>query len=382
MMRSYVAITREIDDVEAAVDEILKALDIENNLLKNSLGIISCFSEFAETGVLKAVCDRLPFDCIGATSCLCSCGHETDQIIFTITVLTSDVCTFDTVVIPIDTDYENTINNTLSKKLEQHDEKPALFLSYFPLLKTIGGDQLLSAIDKTSDGIPLFGTVCIDHNMDYSTASTLHNGVPHQEAVVLGLIFGQLNCSFEVASIDEDKIRKQKAVITESKGNILLGVNGKTATEYLNEIGISEAEMKAGLGIIPLVIDHKDGTRPVARAVFGLTPDGYAICGGAMPVGTTLALGRISSPDVISTTEKALIPLIESDGVILSYSCVARYFSMGLDNLAEAEKMSSIVGDMNYLLTYSGGEICPLPDKNGVLKNYFHNFTNVFCKLS
>ena len=68
MIKSFVATTREVDDVQAAVAEITAALDLEKNLLKNSLGVISCFSDFEETGVLKAICDSLPFDCIGSTT--------------------------------------------------------------------------------------------------------------------------------------------------------------------------------------------------------------------------------------------------------------------------------------------------------------------------
>ena len=94
MIKSFTATTREIDDAQAAVDEITKVLDIEKNLMKNSLGIISCFSEFEETGVLKAICDALPFDCIGATTCLCASDSDVDQILLAITVLTSDDCSF------------------------------------------------------------------------------------------------------------------------------------------------------------------------------------------------------------------------------------------------------------------------------------------------
>ena len=84
MIKSISATTREIDDAQAAVSELKSALDLEKNLLKNSLGIISCFSDFAETGVLKAICAALPFDCIGATTCICAAGQEIDQIMLTI----------------------------------------------------------------------------------------------------------------------------------------------------------------------------------------------------------------------------------------------------------------------------------------------------------
>jgi len=382
MIKSINAVTREIDDIDVAVNEINSALDLEKNLLKNSLGIISCFSEFADTGVLKAVCDALPFDCIGATTTMCSAEKETDQLLLAITVLTSDDCSFETIALQIGDDYEKTIGNDLTKVLGKNEEKPAIILSYFPLMQTVSGDMILTAVDNATGGIPLFGTMAIDHTPDYSTICTIHNGEAYREAAVLGLIYGNVGYSFEIASLDEEKIGKQKAIITESSGNILIGVNGKPALEYMNEIGITRTELETGLGILPLVVDHKDGTKPVARAVFALTPDGHTVCGGAMPVGATLAVGRIFMNDVLQTTEKSVKQLNAMDGVLLSYSCMARFLALGADSDAEAVKVSEIAGGRNYMFAISGGEICPLPDADGKLINLFHNYTNVFCRLS
>ena len=73
---------------------------------------------------------------------------------------------------------------------------------------------------------------------------------------------------------------------------------------------------------------------------------------------------------------------MENDSVLLSYSCMARYLALGTNNAAEAEKVGELAGDKGYLFACSGGEVCPLPDASGKLKNFFHNYTNVFCKLS
>ena len=382
MIKSVTAVTREIDDIEAAVKEITNAIGIEENLLKNSLGMISCFSEYSETGVLKAICDALPFDCIGATTILCSAESETDQILLTITVLTSDDCSFESIVLPITENYKESIDTGLTGLLNKRNDKPALMLSYFPIMNTVSGDMILNAIDNTTGGIPLFGTMAIDHLADYSTAHTIYNGEIYREAAVLGLIYGDVDFSFGIASLDEEKIGKQKAIITESSGNILIGVNEKTVLEFLNDVGITKAVIGSGLGILPLVVDHKDGTKPVARAVFALTPDGHAVCGGAMPVGATIAVGRIIMDDVLHTTENVVKQVDSNEGVILSYSCMARYLALGAQIEAEAEKMSEITGGGHYMFAISGGEICPLADARGKLINIFHNYTNVLCRLS
>lgn len=383
MIKSFTAVTREIDDPAYAAEEIMAALEPEKNMLKNSLGVISCYSEFAETGVLKAVCGALPFDCIGSTTCITSAGKQTDRMSFTITVLTSDDCGFETVMLPITEKYEESISSALPPLLNRSGEKPALLLSYFPLMQTVSGDMILKAIDKVTGGIPLFGTSALDHNMDFSTAQTIHNGEAFREAAVLGLIYGNVDYSFGLASLNEDKIKKQKAVITEANGNVLTGVNGKTALEYLEEIGITKSDITTGTGVfLPLVVDHRDGTKPVARAILALTPEGHAVCGGAMTVGATLAVGRVDMEDVLSTTEEHFKSLIKKECVVLSYSCMARYMALGTRYTAEADKMSEMCGDMYYLYACSSGEICPIPDESGKLKNYYHNYTNVFCRLS
>ena len=382
MIKSFSATTREIDDAQAAVTEITAALNLEKKLLKNSLGIISCFSEFEETGVLQAICEALPFNCIGSTTCLCAAGKDIDQIMLVITVLTSNDCDFQTIAIPVAEKFEDSIKSAVSELMGKYEEKPALFLSYFPLMNTLSGDMILAEVNRAADGIPLFGTMAIDNKKEYSTAKTIYNGKAYREAVVLCAIYGNPKFTFQIASLDESKIRKQKAVITESNGNILIGVNGKTVLEYLEEIGLTRMDIASGQGIVPFVVDHNDGTKPVTRAVFALTPEGHAVCGGAMPVGATLAIGGVNLEDVIYTTEKALKPLVEKESVVLSYSCMARYFALSANFTAEAEKVREIAGDSQYLFACSGGEICPLPDVNGKLRNFFHNYTNVFCKLS
>ena len=379
MIKSIIAATREIDDAQAAVAEITRALDPERNLLKNSLGIVSCFSEFEETGVLKAVCDALPFECIGATTCVCAAGEEIDQMLLVVTVLTSDDCAFQTTVIPIDDNYTASVRSSVSALLAHFAEKPALLFGYFPLNKTIGGDMVLEILDQTAVDIPVFGTVAIDHNTDYATAGSIHNGRVFREAAVLGAVSGPVKVSFETANLDENKIRKQKAIITESKGSLLIGVNGKSVREYLREINLGESEF---LGLVPFVIDHKDGTKPVARAVYAFTPEGHAVCGGAMPEGATLSIGRVDAEDVLNTTARAFEQLAEPDHVVISYSCIARYLALGLDVTSEAEKLKNAAKGANYHFAYSGGEICPLYDSDGKVKNHFHNYSIVFCKLS
>ena len=68
MIKNIHAHTFEIDNLDIAVTEILEQLNMKENLLSNSIGIMSCYYEFIESGVVAAICDALPFDVIGMTS--------------------------------------------------------------------------------------------------------------------------------------------------------------------------------------------------------------------------------------------------------------------------------------------------------------------------
>ncbi|MDR2899173.1 MAG: FIST C-terminal domain-containing protein [Clostridiales bacterium] len=382
MIKSIVAVTREIDDVDAAVSEILSVINPEKNLLKNSLGIISCFSEFEDTGVLKAVCDALPFECIGATTCMCAGSNQVDQVLFTITVLTSDDCDFGALKVHVGDGMDRSVKDAVKPYMDRNGKKPVMFFSFFPLINAISGDTILDAVDNATGGLPIFGATAVDHNMDYSMAKTILNGEAFREDLILAPVYGNVNAKFEVASLNEKKLRSQKAIITESDVNILISVNGKSALEYLTEIGLTKVDLETGLGVLPLAVGHNDGRMTVARAVFALTPEGYAVCGGAMPVNATLSVGHIDAKDVVEVTKSTVTSLVKDYDTILGYSCRARFFAQGANKTAESEIDNEITNDVSCAFSYVGGEICPMPDDDGKLKNFYHNFTVIFCCLN
>ncbi|MCL2809917.1 MAG: hypothetical protein FWD24_07645, partial [Treponema sp.] len=67
MIKMFSAFTEEIDDVDAAISEILSQLDLEHSLMKNSIGILHCYHEFIDSGAVKTLSEKLPFDIIGIT---------------------------------------------------------------------------------------------------------------------------------------------------------------------------------------------------------------------------------------------------------------------------------------------------------------------------
>ncbi|MDR1705058.1 MAG: hypothetical protein LBS19_10310 [Clostridiales bacterium] len=382
MIKTLTALTREIDDPGAAAAEILAAIDPDNSLLKNSLGIVSCFSDFAETGALKAVCDAMPFDIVGATTIMGAANGNVDQIMLIMTVITSDDCDFKSISIPLSENCEESVMSALTPVLAERAESPALMLTFLPLMNALGGDRMVEALDNAAGGVPMFGATAIDHTLDYSTAFTVYNGEPLPSSIVLALVYGKPEVAYAAATLSEDKIISRKAIITGAEGNLLKEINGKTVLEYIKEIGLTESELNAGLGIVPLFVGLNDGFISVVRIILNLTPEGYVICGGAMPLNASLGVGRINAGDVLGTTEAAMRPFADGRGVIIGYSCLARYFALGSNSNAEANTVVDVGKDARYHFAVSGGEVCPIPDREGKLRNFFHNYTTVFCRLS
>ncbi len=382
MVKTFTAFTCEIDDVGAAVREILEGLNLAANLKKNAVGLINCHSDFIESGVVAALCSKLPFETVGTTTIACSCPGKIDRALLTVCVLTSDEIVFSTALTEsISQEQEETIRRAYSPALAKLGARPKMALAYAPLLNHVSGDRILSVMDRVTGELPVFGTVSVDHTIDYHTSQVIHNGKVSSDCMAFALIGGDIEPEFFVVNISESRIVKQKAIITASDGSLLKEVNGMPVLRYFETLGISEKDIISGANVIPFVIDYNDGTDPITRAIFALTPEGYAVCGGEMPVNSTLSIGSIDHSDVNATSMSIAktIAALNPSGVLL-FSCVARYYVQGFDNLSE---MSNIAGELDgvveYQLCYSGGELCPMRTAAGKLFNRVHNDTLIIC---
>jgi hypothetical protein len=388
MIKTLTAFTLEIDDTETAVSEILEQLDLEKTLLKNSLGIISCYSEFIDTGVVEALCKKLPFNVIGGTTLANETAGEFSHMMLTLTVLTSDDVEFACSVTEGELQesvegLDKEIASAYKKAAGALKENPKLILTFTPLFFKLAGDYLIEAFDKASGGIALFGTFAVDHTVGYGMTQTIFNGKVYKNAVVMAAMAGAVEPKFHIFSISRSKILKQQAVITEAAGNLLIKVNGVPAAEYLNSIGLSPEKIR-NYNAIPFMISSDNMSEPIARGIFGTTENGSIICGGAMPVNSNLSIGNIDLAEVVATAKESMeyvLSLPQKNGLLI-FSCIARNLILGMDINAEMEAVNEVLGDkIPYIFSYSGGEICPVLNNDGKLENRFHNFTIVTCQF-
>ncbi|MDR3185358.1 MAG: FIST C-terminal domain-containing protein [Christensenellaceae bacterium] len=388
MIKQLTASTSEIDDVELALSQILTQLDLKNNLLKNTVGLVTCFSEFIDSGVYQSLCDVLPFEIVGTTTISSSVDGHIGSMLLTISVMTSDDVYFSVGQTPdlsIETDLDLVFQIAYTNAKVKLKQDPIMMLAYTPLIYNVGGEIMLTSLDAITNGLPIFGTISLDHTSDYHGASTLCNKSVSKTALVFVLIAGNVTPNFGIAAISADRIRRHRAIITKSNNNILESVNGISTKDYFLSLGLGSADGAIeGINVIPFVLDYKDDTLPVVRAMFSFTPEGYAVCGGNMPEKAILAIGSLDRDDILLTAKELIKGVVDenSSTALVIFSCVSRTLALGADPLAEMQEVSAVSKSVHYQFCYSGGEICPVYDQNKKKwVNRFHNDTIVFCNF-
>jgi hypothetical protein len=385
MIKIITAQTDEADDVESAVSGILSQFD-NRELKKNTVGIVSCFSDFVGSGVVVALAAKLPFPIAGCTTLAASANGVQGDVLLIVTALTSDDVEFETGVTgPIAAEDEGPLKAAWDEVSAKRKEKPALMISFAPLLNNVAADFFAEAWSAITGNVPNFGTLAVDHNQDYHESQTFLGAEAFRDRYVFVLCYGNLEPRFFMGGIPEEKAFMEKGVVTSSQGNQLKEVNGVSVARYLVSLGLEADEngVIQGVNSFPFILDYNDGTQPIIRVMFAIAPDGSAVCGGKIPVGATLTVGSLSAEKVLDSTTGVLEKILEESdgGSLLIFSCVGRYFAQGYNSAAEMDLVQKILGDRPFHLAYSGTELCPVYGKDGNTTNRSHNDTIVICLL-
>ncbi|MDR0347449.1 MAG: FIST C-terminal domain-containing protein [Coriobacteriales bacterium] len=386
MIRAFSAFTSEIDDVDEAVAEILGQLPAEDQFLSQTIALVSCIPEFIESGVLEALQAALPFDLIGQTTTAAASPGSDVLEILNLLIITSDELDFvHGQTEPIAGKDAKVLAEAYHGALGDRTERPAFILMYAPLLLNVGGDFFVNTFDELSGHTPLFGSIAIDNTIGYYKSSVIYRGESSPDRLAFIAIYGDITPRFYQATISHESIFEEKGVVTSSDGNQLMTVDNMTAVEFLKSKGLVAVANGAveGINSFPYIIDYNDGTPPVIRVIFATTPEGYAVCLGDVPEGSTLSVGHFDEDEIVTTTRQGLERFKDEMGhhVCIVVSCVGRYFTMILDPTGEISATHEFIDPLGvpYILAYSGGEICPMTNiVDGVsLTNRFHNSTFV-----
>ncbi len=382
MVTMYTARTSEIDEIDEAIKEIKSQIDL-TALKKNSGGLIFCHIDFVESGVVKALCEQLPFNVIGMTSMVSANEAGYSLYDLTLTVLTSDEVSFEAgMTNDIDNNnYIDEVNSLFNNMRGKVDSDPKMIFTFMPYIREVAGYEVVSAMDKACHGIPMWGAITNNIDFNYETVQTICNGDCLRAGLAMMFVSGPVEPKFIVSSLPERNIANNRAIITKSEGAFLYEINDVPVLNYLADVGLIIT--KENITTTPLMVYYDNAQEPVALGFYTLFDEGHVLTGGEMPVGTSIAVGNIDAAGIFESAEYGLQQILDLKDrqTTLLLPCVTRYIMLAPDQEGELRMIDEKLSNSGkpFMMGYSGGEICPMPGSDGKLKNRFHNYS--FCAL-
>jgi len=393
MIKMYSAFIEEIDDVDAAVTDLLDQLDLENSLMKNKIGILHCYHEFIDSGVVKAISEKIPFDIIGITVPYICIPGQASSMGLMLNILTSDDVEFITKISePIDIGGGNLkqsmekLCSGISSKI-QNNENPKMLMAYAPFMHVlmINADEFVDNISTAFPNTPVFGGFAFSEEIDFSNCYLLYNGESYDRSAGLIALTGNVEPSFLTISVPEQNIIGELATATKSSGNILHEINGMSVEDYVISMGFVEKKGELEkMYSTPMIAKLADGTL-IVRVCIGGDGFGGAVMGGHVPEGSKIGFTMLEFMDTITTSSeiaKKTLDILDGRNIIV-YTCMARLEFLGANQRElESKTICDILdGSGSYYLAYTGGEIFPHKFTDGRCINNLQNFSVVVCVL-
>ena len=384
MLKCASVYTCEVDDPEVALSEIKAQLEQKITLNKHSVGIVMCHPEFIASGIVKYVCEHLPFDLAGVTTPSQAVNDEIGELLLTIFVMTSDDIVFKTGVTgelgndvdgSVKTAYENATAGTVEAA-----KAPELAL-IFPPFGHHAGDEYIRAWEKILPGTPVFGTLATDDTVTLTESETIYNGQNHKAAIPFVLCYGNIQPRFMIATFPGDIAMSSKAEITKARGNCVYEINHEIAVKYFEKIGIAGISALTPFLFDLLKREDYDGV-PVIRLLASFTGDGAAIFSGEVDEGSTFTFLKWNIDTMLSATRQKVEEINEEPDVngALFFPCGGRRGALLAINkplLELATIKETINQEIPFMAGCAGGEICPTSVRNGIPTNRFHNYSIV-----
>jgi hypothetical protein len=392
MIKVLNASTYELDIPEVAVKEISDQIDIKNNLLKNSVGMLFFFFLFIAMGVMEAICKSLPFDVLGCTSMFhaqvgADRSIKTGDVMLTVTVLTSDDTEFATGVCePLtETNAEACIRPLYQNVASSLGGNPNLIFAFPPTILYITLDVMFAVLDNACGGVPIFGTVALDMDEHIRQPQTIYNGVAYDNRMSLLLFKGPIKPQFFSIRFPEKSSLTQDAIITSAEGPRIFTINNEPAVSFLEELGFIKAGHGSFSHAIPLVIGDSEGNNPEVVVVLDITPNGTLICSKHASVGGVLNIGAITADHVLESA-KTLLRDIKEHGKetgLFIISCFLRSIVLGEGTKIESDLLRQELGSYSspWLYINSGGELCPRYTASGAIENQALQYALVACQF-
>jgi hypothetical protein len=377
MIRFFTAFTFETDDPRIAAAEILKQLDTEHSLLKNSAGLLFCSLDFISSGAAEEVAKALPFETIGCTTHGIAVPGAMGEIMLAVAVLTSDDAFFKTGVSgSLEGDAERRIGELYERVSGSLESVPSLMLLCHSNPDCLPGNEALQILDRLSGGTAVFGTNALDAAPESRTPMIIHNGRAYSDRLALLVICGVPEIRFAIKCLPAMNFYSQPVTVTGARGNRLISINNMPAVEFMEKMGaISNGKLNA-IHSFPLLIDNNDGEGAKSCGIHSIEEDGVLRCGSTIAKGATLKFVNQMREEVLYSSEQ-LVESIKNRGdkkAHLIFSCFGRSAPL-VDLKDEMRLFQENLEERPYIFIYSAGEFCPMYDQGGGIHNHFHQFS-------
>jgi hypothetical protein len=379
MIKMMTAFTTEVDIAEVAVSQILAGLDTAA-LRENCIALVHCHSEFVETGVLEAVCRALPCESAGITSSLPAVKGTSAQLALTVTLLTSDKCTFK--VAEFDATARESVYPHITeaaKTLIKHDGSrdiyPSMVFSYISFMSFASGDISVKTLAAALPGVPLYGSLPVSDNMDFTQSYTIRNGVCSEHGGSFVAVYGDIKPTFRLTSVREGNVFNTGGRVDKCDGNLLFTIDGMNAWDYIVSKGVTTKETYRNILGQPMIFKYPDGSQTMRNCLNVNFDNGSLILAGDVYEGALVDFAMISADDIRRSTTGLAAEIesaVKDSSVVFIYSCATRLWTLGANMTDEIDIISKILKNKKFSFAYSGGEIVPLT-VDGKYVNTFQN---------
>ena len=400
-MKSTVAVTSEIDDLELAAGELASQIRGKLGLCRGSAGIAYCDADVDAAKLGELLHAELGMDIVGlTTTATVERNNGYNDMGILLCVLTADDVDF-SVGCAGELGNENfpeSIRDAYKRARAKITDDPKLILAFAPYIADLTSENYVEILDEASGGVPVFGGVATDH-YDLQYQKTFWNGGAFSRGLVFLLLSGNVKPVFAMEHHFGAKAEK-KGIITKSAGNLIEKVGDKTFKDFVSSIvPVPDEELVIyHFQSTPFVMelpDYEKDEQPVVRAL--CTIDHATGAGGflsKMPEGSTIFMNELQRANLSESCNGALSNIIGkmAENTVYGYSmifistCNARHLLMGdakdLESGIISERLCSLPPELNAMGFYGFGEICPTGTRaDGTAKNRFHNISFALCAI-
>jgi hypothetical protein len=369
-MKVIIAKTFEADNEEKALNIISEQVKAKGDLEKNTIGILFCHYEFVISGVAQHIAKNLPFTVVGASTTIAGYslnGKDDDsgegkQIRLVLIVMSSDDTEFTPVLSePITPDMTA---DEICKGILDDVGKQKIGIMILPHIVLTNPDDLVDTVTVKTNA-QLFGGAAVDDSPTYiENCFVIANGEAYKDRMLILFAKGAINPHFATIVVTKDEYFKKTAVITESKDNEIISLNGRPVTEFLENLGFNLTDSKAdAINTAVMLVDDGDGDT-YGRSMMYLTPENHLVVGGRVTQGATVSIAMFAAKNVLdASTEITRQMVADHPNAKFAFisSCETRHLILGSDTFDGESMLRRELGDIPFVLAYAGGEFSPSP---------------------